>query len=265
MHTLSVIGCGGAGEKFLDYIPKMAGVQRISLNISKADVIVDPDRMESYENVPSNLILSQFPWIQKIDSEDIFLIAGLGGKTGSEVGRILGKILGKRKRLWGIFTLPFEWEGEERKKRAQKALNEIRKNYRAYFILENEKIIKHYPELKMEIAMSIPAAVAKHIVIDFLRIGMKNMLHRKIRGELGAGVGFGVGKNRIKVAIEDALSSPWMGEGDKIIFLSGNVEIEDARYIVQKYLPQFWDVYTTNEYGERIKATVIEIRQESEL
>ena len=261
MHTLSVIGCGGAGNKFLDYVPEIRELQKISVNKVHADVIVDPDKIKMYENAPRSLIVSEFPWVQKIDSEDVFLIAGLGGITGSAICKILGKIIGKKKRLWGIFTLPFKGEGENRKLLAKEVLKEAKESYYGYFPIENEKIVKHYSELKFELAISIPAVVAKHIVLDFLRIGMKNMLHIKMRGELGIGVGFGIGKNRIQVAIEDALSSPWLRDGEKIIFLSGNIEMEDARYIVQQYAPRFWDVYTTEEYGERIKATVIEMRE----
>ena len=261
MHTLSVIGCGGAGKRFLNYIPEIAELQKISINTFQGDVIVDKNKIIMYENAPRNLVLSEFPWIQKIDSEDIFLIAGLGGITGSEICKILGRIIGKKKRLWGIFTLPFEGEGENRKLIAKEVLKEAKESYHGYFPMENDKIVKHYPELKMELAISIPAVLAKHIVLDFLRIGMKNMLYKKIHGEFGIGVGFGVGKNRIQVAIEDALSSPWLGKGEKIIFLSGEIEAEDARYVVERYSPRFWDVYTTDEYGERVKATVMEMRK----
>jgi len=260
VHTLSVIGCGGAGNKFLDYIPDIPEIQKISINTEHGDVIVDSDRIGVYMTAPRNIILSQFPWIQKIDSEDVFLIAGLGGNTGSEICRILARAVGRKRRLWGIFTLPFEWENEKRKALAREVLKDIKDIYRGYFLMENEKLAKQYPELKIEIAMGIPAVVTKHIIVDFLRIGMKNMLHRKIRGEFGVGVGFGVGKNRIQVAIEDAMSSPWLGSGKKLIFISGDAEREEVGYVVKRYSPVLWDTHITKEYGEKIKATVIEIR-----
>ncbi len=261
MYSISVIGCGGAGVRLLDYIPAIGQIQKISINTIRGDIVIDPEELKMYENIPSTLVNERLKWIREIKSNDVFLLAGLGGQTGSTICKIIGKAIGKRKRLWGIFILPFAHEGDERRKVADKTLKYVAEFYRGYILMDNDSLARHYPDLKLEVAMEIPGVVAKHIVIDFLRIGLKNMLNKKMRGNMGVGIGFGVGKERIKVAIEDALRSPWIAGGDRIILISGRLQKDDAKYIVEKYEPYFWDVYTTDEYGEQVKATVIEIRK----
>lgn len=70
-------------------------------------------------------------------------ISGLGGGTGSgampifaEASRLAHKI------SLGIFTLPFEFEGEKRRRIAQESLENIRPHLSASLVIPNEKIFK---------------------------------------------------------------------------------------------------------------------------
>ena len=256
MHTLSVIGCGGAGVKFLGYIGDYPGMQKLSINDSQADILVDRNDLQAYMEVDKSILLSKFPWIRKIDGENIVMIAGLGGVLGSSACMLLSKVLSHR-RIWGIFTYPFRNESVSRRKMAEKSLKYMEGNLTGYFLLDNDSLISHFSNLGIEVALQIAGVVSKHIVLDFHRIILKNLLNFKPAGKLGIGIGFGSGKERVKVAIEDALNSPWM-QGNKIaILISGNIERDDAKYVVRNYSPIFWDVYRTEEYGDDVKATVI--------
>ncbi len=246
--------------RLLRHIPSSENIQKLSVNKVSGDIIVNPEDLEMYENTPASIIGERFGWMREIKGEDVFLLSGLGGFTGSMVCRLIGKVFGKKKRLWGLFIYPFSREGETRKENAERTLKDVEEHYRGYILMDNDSLLRHYPNLKLEIAMEIPGVVAKHLVVDFLRMGLKNMLHKTMYGKMGIGVGFGVGKERIEIAIEDALTSPWIRGGKKIILISGNLEKEDAKYVVEKHAPIFWDVYTTEEYGEQVKATVIELQ-----
>ena len=72
----------------------------------------------------------------------IFLITCLGGKTGSgsapviaEIAKSLGSL------VISVVTLPFDFESIQRRKTAEKALNEIRQKVDSLIVIQNQKII----------------------------------------------------------------------------------------------------------------------------
>ncbi len=254
---LSVIGCGGAGTKFASYIGSSATIRPILINDSNAQINVDRKKILAYSTVDGKLISMAFPWLGKINSPYIFVLAGLGGIVGTGMARIFGRTKKHRTKLIGLFTLPFSSENKERRKNALDALKDIERYYDMYFILDNDGLVKHYSHVPITVAMRIPAEVMKHIVLDFKNIMIKNILNVPISGKLGVGIGFGAGKNKIEVAIEDALDSPWITEGDKIMLFSGDIDVEDARVAARNYEPIFVDVFKTQQYGEEVKVTII--------
>jgi len=71
------------------------------------------------------------------------IIACLGGKTGSGAAPIFAKISKKLGNLtYGIFTLPFNFEGEKRMKLAEIAIEKLRPQLNAITIVPNEKIFQ---------------------------------------------------------------------------------------------------------------------------
>ncbi len=254
---LSVVGCGGAGTKFAIYIGSSTTLRPIIINDTNADIGVDRRKILAYSTVDGKLISMAFPWLSRINSPYIFVLAGLGGIVGTGLARMLGRAKKHRTKLIGLFTLPFSSENKERRKYALEALEDIGKYYDMYFLLDNDGLVKHYSHVPITVAMRIPAEVMKHIVLDFKNIMIKNILNVPINGRLGVGIGFGAGKNKIEVAIEDALDSPWIGNGEKIMLFSGDIDIEDAKVASRNYEPIFVDVFRTQQYGEEVKVTII--------
>ena len=76
--------------------------------------------------------------------KDLFiLISSLGGGTGTGATPVFAKIandLGSK--TLGIFTLPFAFEGKDKLKSAQDALEKIQSNLNAVLVLPNDKIFK---------------------------------------------------------------------------------------------------------------------------
>lgn len=257
VEVIKLIGCGGAGSRFASYIAQEIGVDILRINDKHGDLNVDGRLIKAYEDVSPRLISQAFPWINRLSSPYLFVVAGLGGIVGTGAAKLIGKARKGKSKLIGIFTLPFSSENKERRIRAEKAVKDIERYYDMYFVLDNDGLVKQYSHVPINVAMSISAEVMKHIVLDFKRIFLKNLINVNVSGELGVGIGMGVGKERIRVAIEDALDSPWIKGEKKIMLFSGDIELEDVEPVVKYYDPAFVDVYRTKEYGERVKVTIL--------
>ncbi len=258
MDILSLVGCGGAGSKFARYVSERTGVRATVINDSGGDINLDGNKAEAYVSVGANILSSTFPWLKRIGSQNTFVLAGLGGVLGTSVVRLIAN--SKRNiDLYGIFTLPFKTENEGRRKRAMEAMKDIERGFTGYIILDNDGLIRHYSNIPIPVAMEIPAEVMRHIVLDFRNMVIKNAMNLRLAGRMGVGIGFGVGKERIRVAIEDALDSPWITDGRKVMLFSGDLDAEEVKYVVRDYDVDFYDVYRTPEYGEEVKVTVLTV------
>jgi cell division protein FtsZ len=76
--------------------------------------------------------------------KDLFiLISSLGGGTGTGATPVFAKIASDvNAKTLGIFTLPFAFEGKEKLKTAQEALEKIQSSMNAVLVLPNDKIFK---------------------------------------------------------------------------------------------------------------------------
>jgi len=81
---------------------------------------------------------------QLVKGSDLcFLIACLGGGTGSGAAPVFARLCQQEGILsFGIFTLPFKFEGEKKVEIAREALEKMRANLNSTLILPNEKIFQ---------------------------------------------------------------------------------------------------------------------------
>lgn len=81
---------------------------------------------------------------REISSSDFCIfISGLGGGTGSGAMPVFAEIAKSQKKLClGIFTLPFAFEGEKRRKIALEALEAIKPHLSATMVIPNERIFQ---------------------------------------------------------------------------------------------------------------------------
>lgn len=79
-----------------------------------------------------------------LENQDVcILIASLGGGTGSGAAPVFAEVSRGLKNLTlGIFTMPFEFEGEKRKKIAEAALEKLKPLVSAYVVIPNERIFE---------------------------------------------------------------------------------------------------------------------------
>ena len=77
------------------------------------------------------------------DSDLCFLVSSLGGGTGSGATPVFAKIAQQQGIMtFGIFTLPFKFEGERKARIAKESLEKMRSNLNTSLIFPNEKIFQ---------------------------------------------------------------------------------------------------------------------------
>lgn len=159
---IGVMGIGGGGGNVVSEISKKTKA-KISF------VVADTD-LRALEDLPKNII--KFPFGQKYtkglgtgmnprlaaeaanrEKEEIkklllgydlvIFVATLGGGVGSGATPVFAQISKSLGNLnYGIFTLPFLFEGKRKKEIAQQALLELKKELNALSVLPNERIFQ---------------------------------------------------------------------------------------------------------------------------
>ncbi len=156
-----IIGVGGGGSSI---------VSEIAGKISKANFLVLNTDSRALKSAPKNIRKVQFgskltnglgtgmnPELAKaaiekekekikkiIKGEDLLIIiACLGAGTGSGATSFLAKTAKSMGIMtYGVFTLPFHFEGKKKMEIATNALEDIKDNFNAYTIVPNENIFK---------------------------------------------------------------------------------------------------------------------------
>lgn len=168
------------------------------------------------------------------DADIVFMVAGMGGGTGSGGAPVIAKALKDRGILSiAVVTKPFQFEGKRRMLIAEHALDELKKEVDTLLVVPNEKLLglvdrsvsmvdsfKMINELLIHSVKSISSIISKsgHINVDFadLTTIMKGM------GLAMMGTGSATGENRAQEAAKKAISSP----------LLENMDIRSARGVL---------------------------------
>ncbi len=233
-----IIGVGGAGCNILDFLwsKKLDGVELITINTDAQDLKKKKAdlKLQIGRKLTSGLGAGMNPDIGKralLEEKDLvlnsikpaslyILVIGLGGGTGSGAGPELAKALKERGgTVFGIFVLPFYFEGRSRLQIAQNALLELKKSVDSYLLLDNNKLFdlaghelsvlesfKTVEGLVYQITKTIVASFQEPQIVkvnfaDIIRVLEKG-------GQAFFGTGQASGENRAREAMNKALSSP---------------------------------------------------------
>lgn len=168
------------------------------------------------------------------DADIVFLVAGMGGGTGSGGAPVVAKALKDRGILSiAVVTKPFSFEGKRRMMVAQNALDALKKEVDTLIVVPNEKLLglvdrsvsmidsfDMINKLLIHSVKSISSIISKsgHINVDFadLRTIMKGM------GLAMMGTGTASGENRAIHAAQKAIESE----------LLENMDIKSARGVL---------------------------------
>ena len=155
----------------------------------------------------------------------VFITAGMGGGTGTGAAPIVGKIARDAGKLTvGIATIPFKFEGRRKILRALEGVRRLQESVDALLVVNNEKLIEIYGKKTVSEAFQLAdntLSNAARSISDIINTaGIVNMDFNDVKTTLkdsGVAVissGMGKGNNRLKMALEEALTSPLLNNND---------------------------------------------------
>jgi cell division protein FtsZ len=168
LPKISIIGVGGAGNNCINHInlEDFPGIRTIAintdsqqLNLVDSDIKVligtqltcglgaggDPEVGKAAAKASTFALESLFD-----DVELVFLIAGMGGGTGTGASPIIAKIAREKDVIVvGIATTPFRFE-RGRKRRAEQGLRVLSKIAHSMLVIDNNKLLKLVPNSPLD-------------------------------------------------------------------------------------------------------------------
>jgi cell division GTPase FtsZ len=128
-----------------------------NLGVEKANtMLLSSDKATSRINTPRDAFLAikdREAELEKLlnNSDIVFVVAGLGGATGSGCSPYIAEYVRRQDALClGMFSLPFEFEGRGKKGAALKAYSELINNTDSLLLIENEVFLNSESQSKVK-------------------------------------------------------------------------------------------------------------------
>ena len=298
--NIKVVGVGGGGgnaiDRMVDYV---TGVEFISINTdqqalnrSKATL-----KMQIGEKITHGKGAGSKPEVGEKAAEEskeqlaevlkdtdmVFITAGMGGGTGTGAAPIVAEVAKEMGILTvGIVTTPFLFEGKRRMEQAEQGIAKLKQHVDSLIVIPNERL-KHISEEKITLQNAFFAAD------DVLRQGVQSITDlivipglvnldfadvtsvMKDAGYALMGVGAASGKDKAKIAAQNAISSPLLGtsiQGAKGLIVNikaspdiGLDEIQDASTMISEQADEnaiiIWGAALDEEMEDSISVIVI--------
>lgn len=219
---------------------------------------------------------------QVIEGADVvFLVAGMGGGTGTGAAPIVAEIARKEGAIViAIVTYPFRIE-KARLEKAKQGIEEMRKTCDTLIIIDNQKLLDFVPNLPIEqsfmVADEITARAVKGISDTLLQPSLINLDFADLRAVMSGGgismiaVGEGKGLNKIHDVVSSTLDHRLLdvdpaGAKGVLIHLSGgpDMTLGDANTIGEKLTTEvdphadvIWGARMDQSYLDRVEAIAI--------
>jgi cell division protein FtsZ len=236
---IKVIGVGGGGGNAVSSMIEsdhIAGVEFIAVNTDAQVLLANkaPTKLQIGEKLTKGLGVGGNPELgdqaaqesqEKIkemllDSDMVFITAGMGGGTGTGAAPIIAKIAREQGALTvGIVTKPFSFEGTRRMVIAEDGIEKLRGEVDTLIVIPNQRLMDVI-DRKMTLleAFKVVDSVLGQAVsgiADIITIpGLINVDFADVKaimqgaGTALLGIGHGVGENRAQMAARAAVSSP---------------------------------------------------------
>jgi cell division protein FtsZ len=221
-----MIGIGSAGCNMLERSP----VPSVAFSSSKADldrvkteekVLISPQRLVGLAQTDLALIrqmpsvISDEVGISVEDVDVMFLLAGLGGLTGSVGTAVVSSFVRAKGTMAVALTAsPFTAESERRRKLASLYTRRIMSDVDLMIEFGNDALSDLAPNMPLSRAFSILNGILHRPMMDILAAGtrkdirvLREVIGDAVRGRLG--LGLVRGDDRVTRVVAEALSSPW--------------------------------------------------------
>lgn len=235
---IKVVGIGGSGSNAIDHMinTKVKGVEFIAINTDAQDLHTSLAKKKIHigKNLTKGLGAGMNPEIGKRAIEEtkeevqeamkgadmVFITCGLGGGTGSGASGVAAQVAKEIGALTvAVVTKPFFFEGRQRGKIAENALEELRKDVDAIIVIPNDRLLSNISkETTAENAFAMCDDVLKQAVEGISDLittpGIINIDFADVRailkesGSALMGVGIASGERRAEEAAKMAINSP---------------------------------------------------------
>lgn len=148
---VAVVGIGSVGCKIIHDMERQTGLDIVG-EVNKLFVHTSKELLANYTSSPSEqLFITEHIHFLEQQIEDwilgkdiVFLVAGLGGGTGSHVPQHIARISKKLGVLCiGLFSFPFEFEGREKKLKSQQAYLDLIQYTDSVICIENDNFLDY--------------------------------------------------------------------------------------------------------------------------
>ncbi len=238
--NIKVVGVGGGGGNAIDrMVEYVSGVEFISVNTDKQALNRSraARKIQIGEKLTNGRGAGSKPEIGAKAAEEskdqiaevlkgtnmVFITAGMGGGTGTGAAPIVAEVARELGILTvGIVTTPFLFEGKRRMAAAEEGIAKLRQNVDSLIVIPNERL-KNISEERITLQNAFLAAD------DILRQGVQSITDliiipgivnldfadvtsvMKDAGYALMGIGIATGKDKARVAAQNAISSPLLG------------------------------------------------------
>lgn len=280
--SILAVGLGGAGSNIITWIKEkgIVGAKLVAVNtdanhlrITKADrrLLIGANLTKGlgcggYPELGAKALLENVDnVVQEIAGANIiFLVAGLGGGTGTGAITALSEELRKRflgspvpHLIIGVVTLPFDVE-TARMEIAKKGLDNLKKSCDTVVVIDNNRLVKVAGNLPFKEALGVANTTIgkfiKGITETITTASLINLDYADLRaimqgaGLASIGVGEGNGEGRVEQAVEKALNGRLLDIEDVtkarglLIHVAGGedltlFEVSHAAEIMKRSLP----------------------------
>ncbi len=241
---IAVIGCGGGGSNTVRrmYQAGVEGVKMVACNTDAKHLlsIQAHHKILMGRSMTKGLGSGSLPEVGQKAAEEsendlwkyvdgqniVFVVAGMGGGTGTGSAPVVAELAKRAGALTiGVVTLPFKAEGAVRMSNAIKGLENLKEKCDTTIVLQNDRLLELVPKLPLEAAFRVTDEVLmqsiKGITDALTKPGLINIdfndLLTIMRNGGMALIGLGESSEygqRAEMCIEDALSSPMLGDVD---------------------------------------------------
>jgi len=300
--TIKVIGIGGGGGNAINNMinASLMGVDFIvantdaqALEVSKAHT-----KLQLGVNITKGLGAGANPEIgrsaaledadkirQTLDGTDmVFMTAGLGGGTGTGAAPVVAQIAKEIGALTvAVVTKPFNFEGRQRMKTADKGIKELKETVDTIITIPNNRLLslaaKKATFLEMLKKADDVLLYAVKGISDLITVpGLINLDFadvKTIMSEMGMalmGTGMSSGEDRATEAAQKAISSPLLedvsigGAKGVLMNISSGLdltidEVQEASSLIQKEAHEdaniIWGTVLDQSAGDELRVTVI--------
>ena len=234
-----VVGCGGAGNNIVENIHErnIEGIETVAVNTDskrlnsvKTDKrvhigkeIIDDGWYEDSRTGERSAERARDDLTQMIDGDIIFIIAGMGGRTGTEIAPIIAQIAREQGAVTiGIAIAPFDVEC--RGETAQKGIEMLEMNADSTIVLDNNRLLQFSSTLTVNESFSIIDKMVAKIVKN-----MADQISMSFLSTLTADI------PSITYEIEKAMSVETIPQNERLTNIPNPIEANDVNNEYERF------------------------------